>query len=283
MRQSFAITAFLLICATASAESPKLVKETHDYVPAMKKVSDKFKGTQGVVLHLGDSITYANPYSQWARYGKGKTKRDIAVCRWMHTGAKNETDGWYLCSVDRPGGRSETAASGLRVNQFLRGGFRGLPSLQEMLKKYNPQIVVLMLGTNDVSANRKVADYRKDMTKAVDLILANGTIPILSTIPPHPGRLQLSAEYNKVLRDLAKNRIIPVIDFEAEILKRRPKDWNGTLLGKNNVHPTARQGGATPASEPTEENLRNSGYLLRSWLSVQKIAEVQERVLTSGK
>ncbi len=72
---------------------------------------------------------------------------------------------------------------------------------------------------------------------------------------------------------------MPLIDYEAEILARRPKDWNGTLLGKNDVHPTAEHGKINAASAPTEENLRSSGYLLRGWLSVRKIAEVKQRVL----
>ena len=69
----------------------------------------------------------------------------------------------------------------------------------------------------------------------------------------------------------------------TEILKRRPDDWNGTLLSKNDVHPTAEQGGATASSAPTAENLRNSGYLLRGWLSVKKIAEVSERTVLDAK
>ena len=74
-------------------------------------------------------------------------------------------------------------------------------------------------------------------------------------------------------------RKLPLFDFEAEILARRPNDWDGTLLGKGDVHPTANQGSATPASEPTAENLRSSGYLLRGWLSVKKIGEVKAVVL----
>jgi hypothetical protein len=34
----------------------------------------------------------------------------------------------------------------------------------------------------------------------------------------------------------------------------------------------------TPESEPTAENLRESGYLLRGWLSVKKLIEVRGRV-----
>jgi len=44
-----------------------------DYAQAMRKVAARFTGKEGVVLHIGDSITYANPYSAWARGGKGKT------------------------------------------------------------------------------------------------------------------------------------------------------------------------------------------------------------------
>ena len=43
-----------------------------DYTDAMRKAAAKFTGKEGVVIHLGDSITYANQYSGWARYGKGK-------------------------------------------------------------------------------------------------------------------------------------------------------------------------------------------------------------------
>jgi lysophospholipase L1-like esterase len=260
-------------------EKPRLIAEGWDYAKAMRAVAAKFTGKEGVVLHVGDSITHANPYSQWARRGQGKTPRDAAICKWMHTGKDNERDGWFLCAVDRPGGRSDTAAGGIRSDEMLAGGRAGLPSLAELLKKYNPRVVVLMLGTNDASAGRKVEDYARDMRRGVDLILGNGTIPILSTVPPHPGRQELVKSYNSALKKIGKEKQIPMIDYYGEIVKRRPDDWNGTLLGKNDVHPTAARDGTTAASAPTAANLRNSGYLLRGWLSVQKIAEVKERVL----
>jgi hypothetical protein len=129
-----------------------------------------------------------------------------------------------------------------------------------------------------MAANRTVEAYAADMQKAVDLILDQNAVCTLSTIPPHPGRLELAKACNEALRKLARARELPLIDYEKEILKRRPDDRNGTLLGKNDVHPTAAGGGATAASAPTAENLRNSGYLLRGWLSVQKIAEVKRTV-----
>ncbi len=214
------------------------------------------------------------------RAGEGKTVQDKAILKWMHMGADNDTDGWWLARFDHPdGGRSYTACGGIRADEMLAGGKQHMPPLAKLLDTYKPQMVVLMLGTNDASARRAVDDYQTDMAKAVDLMLERGIIPILSTIPPHPGQPDTAKAYNEALRKLAKKRAIPLIDYEKEILTRRPEDWNGTLLGKNDVHPTAGVKGTMANSAPTAENLRNSGYLLRGWLSVRKIAEVKRTVL----
>jgi hypothetical protein len=279
MRQLLIGLIFLLVVPTARSQE-KPLPEAWDYTKSMKKVAERFKGRPGVVLHIGDSITYANPYGQWARSGQGRTDDDKAILAWMHTGADNDTDGWWLARFDHPaGGRSHTACSGIRADEMLAGGTRELPSLAKLLDNYKPQMVVLMLGTNDASANRPVANFKADMEKAVDLMLDRGILCILSTIPPHPGKVELARTYNEALRQLAKTRELPLIDYEQEILQRRPKDWNGTLLQKNDAHPTTSQGGATPTSAPTADNLSNSGYLLRGWLSVQKIAEVKRKIM----
>lgn len=250
-----------------------------DYVPAMKKVAAGFNGRPGVVIHVGDSITYANPYGHWARSGQGQTAAEKDVLRWMHLGKDDDTDGWFLARVDRPGGRSDTAAGGMRADELLAGGKGGLPSLEKLMEKYQPQMVVLLIGTNDCSAGRKVEEYRRDVAKCVDLILGQHAICLVTTIPPHIGRPELSKTYNEALRQIAADKSVPLIDYEAEILRRRPNDWNGTLLNKNDVHPTADQGGTKASSEPTEENLKNSGYLLRGVLTVRKVAEVKKAVL----
>lgn len=267
----------LLVGQAAATEVP--LTQPWDYARAMRTVVASGKGLPGVVIHVGDSITYANPYGQWARMGKGRSEDDLATLKWMHTGDDNETDGWWLARFDHPdGNRSHTAASGMRADELLAGGHSNLPSLQSILEKYRPQAVVLMIGTNDVSANRTLGTYRADLERCVGLILAAGAVPVVSTIPPHPGRQALGRSYNESIRDIARQRSLPLIDFEREILKRRPKDWNGTLLGANDVHPTIARAGVEPISEPTAANLRESGYLLRGWLSVKKLAELRRTV-----
>src|SRR5258708_29730375 len=96
-----------------------------DYADAMKKVAAKFNGKEGVVIHLGDSITYANQYGGWARGGKGKTPQEEAALKWMHCNDNNDTDGWFLAPVDRPGNPSDTAASRIPSHYILAGAKSG--------------------------------------------------------------------------------------------------------------------------------------------------------------
>jgi len=272
---------FALICTSvAFAADEKPLAQDWDYVGPMTKVAARFHGRTGVVIHVGDSITYSNPYGQWARYGQGQSAADKAALAWMHSGRDNDTDGWWLARFDHPaGGRGYTACSGIRADEMLAGGKQQMPPLEKLLDTYRPQFAVYMLGTNDVTAGRSLDAYRADVEKSLDLMIDRGIIPILSTVPPHPGHLKESKAFNDALRTIARRRGLPLIDFEREILVRRPNDWNGTLLGKDDVHPTAEHGGATAASAPTAENLRNSGYLLRGWLSVEKIGEVKRTVV----
>jgi lysophospholipase L1-like esterase len=278
----FSVLAVVLLLARATHAVEPLPQDW-DYSAAMKKVAAEFTGKQGVVIHVGDSITYANPYGQWATRGQGQTDDDKALLAWMRAGKNDDTDGWYLARFDHPsGGRSHTAAGGIRLDEMLAGGRGGMPSLAELLTKYQPQMVILMLGTNDASQGRKVEDYSKDAETAVKTIIEAHSIPILSTIPPHIGREELAKNYNEALRGIARRHKLPLIDYEREILTRRPEDWNGTLMNKDDVHPTAAtegEGGVRASSAPTEENLRQSGYLLRGWLAVKKIGEVKRKVL----
>ena len=66
--------------------------------------------TDGFVLQVGDSITHSNPYSQWPRYGSGKTSEDNTICTWAQTGSWGADNydtscknGWFLAAADTSG------------------------------------------------------------------------------------------------------------------------------------------------------------------------------------
>src|SRR3954470_506088 len=125
-RVSLFVLAGLLFATppAARAEETPLPQEW-EYAAAMRAVAAKGTGRPGVVLHVGDSITYASPYSAWARAGEGHTADDSAVLKWMHNGSNDDTDGWHLASFDHPdGGRSYTACGGIRADDMLAGGKR---------------------------------------------------------------------------------------------------------------------------------------------------------------
>jgi hypothetical protein len=268
------------------------------WVQYCRTIKAGFTGTAGFVVHLGDSISYANQYGRWAHFGDGKTAEDVSICNWMHSNddwerTDNITDnGWYLTAHDMPGGRSYTAESGIRADQYISGG-ADLPSLEEMFdpagppnpdgKKYtDAQIAVIMLGTND-SGSRTAAAVAADLDTIANRLLANNTIVILSTIPPRRGKDATIVAYNDAIRALAQTKRLPLIDFYAEILRRRPgNSWDGTLIQSDGVHPTASSATYSSSSSPYLNNgepLGEVGYLLRGWLSVQKIKEVYDKVV----
>src|SRR5690242_10681364 len=112
-----ALSTAFLIAAVARAEEEKPLAQGWEYALTMRLVAAKGSGRPGVVLHIGDSITYANPYGAWARGGEGRGEEDLAALKWTHAGANDDTDGWWLAAFDHPdGGRSYTACGGIRAD-----------------------------------------------------------------------------------------------------------------------------------------------------------------------
>jgi hypothetical protein len=146
-----------------------------------------------------------------------------------------------------------------------------------------------MLGTNDPGNPNNV----DDLVAIVDTLEAQQIVPILSTIPPRNDAFsdELNVQFNAAVRSLAESRSLPLIDFYREIVLRRPgTTWIGTLISGDGVHPTASGAGYTTTSSPyaaggdpvthtTGAALENVGYLLRSWLTIQKLKEVKRYVV----
>lgn len=277
LRMLVVAVVFACVALHAAEGGMKVKQDPAEYSAAMKAVAAKFNGTPGVFLHLGDSITYANQNTRWA--GKmgcgGGSAADQAFAKWTHAGARNEKDGWFLAYTDCPGNRSETACSGIRADEYLKGGKSGMPPLADMLKKFNPQIALYMLGTNDISAGRAVDAYIKDVEAAMDALMANGTVPMLSTLPPYRGKADKVEAYNKALRDLAKRKKIPLLDLHEEMKARAGADAEKNYLSGDGIHLSGEQAGGPP----TEENLKLCGYLIRCYTAVQKGIEVKAAVL----
>ncbi|NRA40552.1 MAG: SGNH/GDSL hydrolase family protein [Planctomycetes bacterium] len=274
------VVASALSFSLVSASEYTPVKEDWDYSKAMKTVTAKFTGTEGVVIHMGDSISYANQNTRWANAVTWNKKagvysdEDKEILKWSHAyKKKSNLNGWHLTSVDAAGGRSETSVSGITTGQYLKGGKRGIASAAELIKRYNPQIVILMLGTNDGNGKVPAQKAADNIETLVKMLLENGTIPVLSTIPPC---VKFDAEaYNALYRGIAKKHSIPMIDLYKDMMALAGDNWKTQMLSSDGIHLSHKLSGAAP----TKSNLANCGYLLRCWMAVQKLKEVRAGVI----
>ena len=274
-----AVLALVIVLITPSSitDPPvRPIKEPYNYAPAMASVARRFRGVSGVFLHFGDSNTYAEANTACARTPAVSYRSVETFLKWSHRGERNALDGWWLASVDIPQrSRSETAATGLRANELLVGGKEGLPPLSDLIARYNPQLAVYMLGTNDAKDGRPVDEYIIDVEKALDTLMANGTVPILSTLPPLRDREALIDSYSNALRALAARLQLPLIDLSAEMLERGGDRAAALFVGSDGIHLSV---GAASGPD-TIENLKSSGYLLRCQLTLVKAMEVKAAVL----
>ena len=184
----------------------------------MKKVAARFKGNEGVVIHVGASDTIANPYTTWARMGKGKTPEDEGTLMWMHTNANDKTDGWWLCRKEVVSHRAYTAESDLESSWLFDKGGEKAPGRWPGRAVAAPGEDARRLQASDGRARNRhlrsgsrAAGCRlsQEHGAGIDLILDRGAIPIPTTSPPIRAHLKSSTAYNESLRELRGNAACP--------------------------------------------------------------------------
>src|SRR5579883_1535203 len=261
----------LVLLAPAAAQ-----EGSADWVDAMKNVHAKFSGQRGTFAQFGDSITITMAF--WSS---------------LQGGAKNMT--------------AETEAAYKLVNGFMKlecwSGWKGPEygnqgsmtirwaheNLGKWLEKLNPEVALIMFGTNDLHSV-PLEEYEAKTRDVVRRCLDNGTVVILTTIPPRHGMLEKSKVYAEAARKIARELHVPLCDYSAECLKRRPEDWDGadekfreykdydvpTLIARDGVHPSNPK---AFSGDYSEEGLRSSGFVLRNYVSLQAYAAVIRSVL----
>ena len=262
------IVALLLCFSTRADEQPA-------WVAPMRAVHAKFSGKPGTFAQFGDSITVTMAY--WSPLqGEPKNLSDPAgaALRAVNAHMLKECWRWKGPEYGSEGGRTIRWAH---------------DHVDAWLKKLNPEVALVMFGTNDLG-QLGAEEYARKTRAVVRKCLENGTVVILSTIPPRHGQFEKSGQFAEVVRKVAVELKVPVIDYHGEILRRRPADWDGAVLHKgakdvydvptpvsaDGVHPSAPK---KYAGDFSEEALRASGYNLRSHLTLLTYADVIGRAL----
>lgn len=266
-----AALALLALAPVARADDPPA------WVKPMKEVHAKFTGKPGTLALFGDSITVSKAF--WAPLGYDPKTPPPDVAQSLAVVKKHMLpecwDKWRGGGYGNEGGQTAAWAA---------------DNIDGWLKKHNPECAVVMFGTNDVTRSDEKS-YDKQMRAVVEKCLKNGTVVILTTIPPRAGQEEKAKAFAEVARKIAADHQLPLIDYHKEILARRPDDWNGalpkfaefakdvyqapTLISGDGVHPSA----PNKFADFSAESLKHHGYHLRSVLTLHAYADVISRVL----
>ena len=267
----------LAVCTGGLTEisHPREQGQLPAWVEPMREVHARFTGQPGTLALFGDSITVSLAFWAPLAYECRNLPPEMA-----HALAVVKEYMRPECWRDWRG--PEFGNEGGTTVQW------GKEHIHEWLKKLNPETAIIMWGTNDLN-DLSEDEYRNSLKEVAQQCLQNGTVVILTTIPPRHGRVEKAARFAQIVREIANELRAPLIDYHAEILKRRPNDWDGaseafrgyeiyevpTLISGDGVHPSNPQkfmGDFSP------EALRYSGYGLRNYLTVLAYAEVIEKV-----
>ena len=271
----------LLLSAAAflAFSTPSRADEPPAWVKPMAAVHAQFTGKPGTLALFGDSITDTLAFWAPLLYAPKDAPADVAAPLAVVKKHMLE-DCWRKWRGSEYGNQSGQTAEWAAAN------------VSAWLKKLNPECAVILFGTNDLTRS-DVKSYEKNMRAVVDACLKNGTVVILTTIPPRAGMEEKAKAYAEVVRALAAEKKLPLIDYYADILKRRPDDWNGalpkfkefaadgyqvpTLIAGDGVHPSNPAKHADYSAAALDRN----GYQLRNVLTLRAYANVITRVLAA--
>ncbi len=256
-------------------------KDANYWVEPMKKVHAKFTGTRGTFAQFGDSITVTMAY--WAPLQREPKNMSPEMAK-----AYQRVKAYMVPECWNKWKGADYGSTGSMTIRWADD------NVDQWLKRHNPDVALIMFGTNDIG-QLDLKDYQQKTRQVVQCCLDNGTVVILSTIPPRSGRPEASCQFAAAVRRMAERLRVPLVDYFQEVLKRRPDDWDGslakfkdaagdeyqvpTLIARDGVHPSNPR----KYQDYSEESLRSNGYVLRNYLTLRSYAEVIERVLQSRK
>lgn len=149
---------------------------------------------------------------------------------------------------------SQAATVGWAAFQALAG----TPTpIEREVTQTQPAFATVMFGTNDIGYNQ-IDRYGQNLATIADGLLAQGIIPIFSTIPPRDDDAAADLQvprYNAIARGIAQTRGFPLVDLHRELVA-----IPGHGLGTDNLHLEAFSGGAcvlTPMGLGHGHNVRN--------------------------
>jgi GDSL-like Lipase/Acylhydrolase family len=268
--------------AVAGVQEPGVSRrpDGRDWRGEMAAVHARFRGRRGTFAHFGDSITETLAFWTPLLGPRRNAPPEMEL-------ALRRVEAYLRPECWRDWKGPEFGNQGSRTIRWAE------ENIGAWLERLNPEVALVMFGTNDLP-ELTVEEYRERLQSVVRTCLDRGTVVVLSTIPPRHQFAAKAAAFAEAARDVARKLGVPLVDYHAEILKRRPNDWDGatdafrmftgyevpTLLARDGVHPSAPR---SYQDNYSERALRSHGYGLRNYLVLMKYAEVIEALGAGGQ
>lgn len=279
------------------------------WVDPMKVVrqaySDPDGPAAGTISRFGDSISVSKAYFTALRWSHtNTTPASQAALSWIQSWVTSYCWSWQDDGVYQLHGSEGGTTSAWPLGSA--GGWAGaLPGERKVdywLRNDNPEIAIIMWGTNDLSSGLTPAAYQSNLTEVVQTCMANGTIPILTTPPPRSGydngsagNQQRAADFHQATLNVAAAESVPLIEYHDECTTRNPHNpptstWDGTnamwsaysgyqvptSISRDGVHPSNWSAGGSNFSE---YGLDTNGFNLRNYMTLMASQEVHGKVI----
>jgi hypothetical protein len=97
----------------------------------------------------------------------------------------------------------------------------GADEIDYYMSFFNPQYVLILYGINDIAAGISVSDIKSELRYMVQVVLVDGKVPILGTIPRVPkytsSELVLVNQLNNGIKDMGEFYDIQIADIDATL------------------------------------------------------------------
>ncbi len=153
---------------------------------------------------------------------------------------------------------------------------QGESSLECEYRRVRPSVAIMMFGLNDMCCLTE-EQFSASARQIIDISLANGVIPVLTTFTWHHDRWwSQTLRFNAIILDLAEEYDIPVVNFwrAAQSLP----DY-GLVTGYTHLTDSG-----FPVTEPRivfNGQEKTSGFALRNLLTLQVLDLLRREVLTT--
>src|SRR4051812_7590222 len=143
---------------------------------AMARVHARFGGRPGTFAHFGDSITVSLAFWSPLRDERRNAPPELERAYRLVEGRLRPEcwRDWKGPGFGNDGGRTIRWAD---------------ENVEAWLRKLDPEVALIMFGTNDLTSPEP-GEYRDRLRAVVRRCLDNGTVVILSTIPPRHGHAE---------------------------------------------------------------------------------------------